>query len=40
MFVFDLVGWIVGWNLLFGTGIAVGGYKVGRAVGPKQKALK
>lgn len=40
MFVFDFLGWVIGWNLLFGGGIAVGSYKLGRAVGPKQKAIR
>lgn len=28
MFIFDIVGWVVGWNLLFGAGGAYAGYKV------------
>lgn len=30
MFVFDIVGWVVGWNLLFGSGAAYAGYRVGK----------
>lgn len=30
MFVFDFIGWVIGWNLLFGAGGAYAGYKVGR----------
>lgn len=30
MFIFDIVGWVVGWNLLFGAGAGYAGYKVGR----------
>jgi len=30
MFLFDIVGFVVGWNLLFGGSAAFAGYKVGK----------
>ena len=35
-----LFGFIFGWNLVFGVGGVYAGTKIGRALGPKQKALR
>ena len=30
MFLFDIVGFVVGWNLLFGASASYAGYRVGK----------